>query len=150
MWGVSAVVSAFLDLQGIPPQYFPVILTGAALPGDHHGFHVATDGRPFALVHLDDNWSLSASHELLEMVLDPNGDLTVSGQSLADRYVATGTAARIDNYEPQGTVDYLVEPCDPVESSTYQINGVTVSDFVTPSFYDDFKAVGRQYSFLGW
>ncbi len=149
VWGVSAVVSAFLNLDDVPPQYFPVIIAGDPLPGDHHGFHLATDGRPFALVHLDDNWSLAASHELLEMVLDPNGDLTVSGLSIADRYADGGTAAPIANYEEQRTVDYLVEPCDPVESSTYAINGVTVSDFVTPSFYDDFNAAGRQYSFLG-
>lgn len=158
VWGVSAVVSAFLDLEDVPPQYLPVIVTGKPLPGDHHGFHVATDGRPFALVHLDDHWSLSASHELLEMVLDPSGDLTACGPSIADRYEddrkksgsseATG-ATPVANYKRQGTVDYLVEPCDPVESSTYEINGVTVSDFVTPAFYDEFKAAGRPYSFLG-
>jgi hypothetical protein len=146
VWGVSAVVSAFLNLEDVPPQYFPVILTTEDLPGDHHGFHIATDGRPFALVHLDDTWSLSASHELLEMVLDPNGDLTVSGPSIADEAVKT---TPIEDYVEQGTVDYLVEPCDPVESSTYEINGVTVSDFVTPSFYDEYSAAGRQYSFLG-
>ena len=143
-WGVSAVVTPFLCLEDLPPQYLPVIVTPEALPGDHHGFHLAADGRPFALVHQDDGWSLSASHELMEMVLDPGGLLTVSGPSLRDAYhratgqdpvheAAGGTGG--GEYAEQGTVDYLVEPCDPVEGASYTIDGVTVSDFVTQHYY---------------
>jgi hypothetical protein len=157
-WGVSAVVTPFLCLEDLPPQYLPVIVTPEALPGDHHGFHLAADGRPFALVHQGDGWSLSASHELMEMVLDPGGLLTVSGPSLRDAYhratgqdpvgeAAGGTGG--GNYAQQGTVDYLVEPCDPVEGASYTIDGVAVSDFVTQHYYQVTGGQPRRCSFLG-
>lgn len=157
-WGVSAVVTPFLCLEDLPPQYLPVIVTPDDLPGDHHGFHVAADGRPFALVHEDGGWSLSASHELMEMVLDPSGLLTVSGPSLRDEYhratgqdpvnaAAGGTGG--GQYAEQGTVDYLVEPCDPVEGASYTIDGVTVSDFVTQHYYQVTGGHPRRCSFLG-
>ena len=154
-WNLSAVVSPFLCLEDVPPQYLPVIITSEALPGDHHGFHVAADGRPFALVHRDDGWSLSASHELMEMVLDPGGLLTVSAPSLRDEYRrATGKdpvdpAAGAEAYADQGVVDYLVEPCDPVEGASYTIDGVTVSDFVTQHYYVVTGGQPRRCSFLG-
>jgi hypothetical protein len=158
IWGVSSVVTPFLCLEDVPPQYLPVILHPEPLPRGEHGFHLAADGRPFALVHLDADWSVTASHELMEMVLDPAGVLTVSAPSLRDVYYeimgedpwpgASGDAAD-RTFKPQGAVDYLVEPCDPVEDArTYTIDGVTVSDFVTPCYYDSFGPTGRRYSFL--
>ncbi|MGZ4298643.1 MAG: hypothetical protein ACXVE4_14650, partial [Solirubrobacteraceae bacterium] len=171
VWGVSAVVTPFLALEHVPPQYSPVIIARKELPRGEHGFHLAADGRPFALVHRGADWSVTASHELMEMVLDPAGVLTASAPSLRDRYYEVmretpwagahdatdegtiadtvgGAAAK--KYKGQGMVDYLVEPCDPVEDADiYTIDGVKVSDFVTPHYYDSFGPTGRRYSFLG-
>ena len=118
------------------------------LPRGHHGFHLGADGRPFALVFRGKRWSVTASHELMEMILDPSGTLTVSAPSLADECAANGV--KPPGYTKQGMVEYLVEPCDPVEEvDPYTIDGVEVSDFVTPAYYDSFGASGVRYSFLG-
>jgi hypothetical protein len=46
---------------------------------------------------------------------------------------------------------YLVEVCDPCEPGQcgYEVNGVQLSDFVTPHYYDPNGATGVQYSFRG-
>jgi hypothetical protein len=51
----------------------------------------------------------------------------------------------------QGTVEYLVEVCDPSEAVefTYRINGVVVSDFYRPSFFDPVSNGRVPYSFTG-
>jgi hypothetical protein len=41
------------------------------------------------------------------------------------------------------------EVCDPVESATYVIGAVTVSDFVTPAFFDDQAPAGSRFDHLG-
>ncbi len=41
------------------------------------------------------------------------------------------------------------EVCDPVESSTYAIGDVTVSDFVTPAFFDDQPVAGSKFDHTG-
>jgi hypothetical protein len=41
------------------------------------------------------------------------------------------------------------EVCDPVESATYTIGNVTVSDFVTPAFFDDQPLAGASFDHLG-
>ena len=47
--------------------------------------------------------------------------------------------------------NYLVEACDPCEGNAdgYQIQGVLVSDFITPRFYDALSTPGTRYSFTG-
>jgi hypothetical protein len=48
-------------------------------------------------------------------------------------------------------VTYLVEVCDPCEAEkyAYEVNGVRLSDFITPHYYDPNGATGVQYSFRG-
>jgi hypothetical protein len=41
------------------------------------------------------------------------------------------------------------EVCDPVESATYTIGDVTVSDFVTPAFFDDDPLAGSEFDHIG-
>jgi hypothetical protein len=41
------------------------------------------------------------------------------------------------------------ETCDPVESSTYVIGSVTVSDFVTPAFFDEQAPANSKFDHLG-
>lgn len=148
IWDVSAVVTPFLSLEDVPPQYCPIVLTNDPLPRGDHGFHLSADGRPFALVFRGERWSVTASHELMEMVLDPSGTLTVSGDSLADNNPRC--VADPPGYHEQGIVDYLLEPCDPVEEADgYEIDGVPVSDFVTPAYYESFAVPGGRYSFRG-
>jgi hypothetical protein len=63
------------------------------------------------------------------------------------RRVASGRSPKRD----QGQVEFLIEACDPCEAATfaYTINGVLVSDFITPHYYDPRTTTGARYSFTG-
>lgn len=64
------------------------------------------------------------SHEVLEILADPD----------ANRWADNGT-----------TKLWALEVCDPCESTAYAVNGVTVSDFVFPSWFD--PGARRPYDF---
>jgi hypothetical protein len=134
VWSVSATVDAFPDLRSVPVGYWPVIIVDDVK--DAGGYHLDKNGHPYALVEYSASWSLTASHETIEMLCDPWG-----------RRVAAGRSPK----RGQGQVEFLVEACDPCESAqfAYTINGVLVSDFITPHFYDPRKSAGGRYSFTG-
>lgn len=92
------------------------------------GYHETTAaglplGKVFAKTTLDDGALVSvvASHELLEMLADPYIDLTVFDQGS----------------NPHSGTLYMNEVCDAVEADQYgyDIDGVTVSDFVLPDWF---------------
>ena len=87
------------------------------------GVHLDTHGHPYAEVSVFGDWHVTASHEVLEMLVDPRGH----------RFV---TAPSIRPSDGAALVSYLVEVGDPVEALTYDINGFGVSDFITPAWYD--------------
>ncbi len=76
------------------------------------------------------DWSVSSvlSHEVLEMYIDPNCNLWAN--------------------DGQGSA-YSFEVCDPVEAPTYDISGISVSNFVTPSWFDPLAASSAQFDKLG-
>jgi hypothetical protein len=47
---------------------------------------------------------------------------------------------------PKG--EYSVEICDPVENDSYDIDGVSVSNFVTPRYFDPLAPAGSQFDYL--
>jgi hypothetical protein len=141
-WDVPAVVSAFESLEDVPPHYIPIAITQDELPGRRRAFHFTLGGSAFALIKYEEDWSLAASHELLEILCDPTGQVTAGGPSLLD-------LQKKPNQRPQGDVDYLLEISDACETQTYKIDGVLVSDFVTPQFYDAVAIKGERYSFTG-
>jgi hypothetical protein len=134
IWGVAATVDVFPSLRAVPAGYWPVVIVddvrGAA------GYHQDSHGQPYALVEYSASWSLTASHEVLEMLCDPWGQRVAAGRS---------------PMREQGQVEFLVEACDPCEAAAYAytINGVLVSDFITPYFYDPRRTIGARYSFTG-
>jgi hypothetical protein len=138
IWQTSATVDAFENLEDIPLDYWPMIVRDD-IGFNAAGIHLDRNGQPFALISSSDDidvWSLTASHETLEMLVDPFGDRQVAGDSIKSG---------------QGRVNYLVEVCDPPEDASfaYTVNGVLVSDFYTPSFFDPLAAPGVRYSFTG-
>ena len=76
------------------------------------------------------DWSVSStlSHEVLEMLVDPNCNLWAND--------GKGSA-------------YSLEVCDPVEAPTYTVSGVSVSNFVTPSWFDPLAPATAQFDKLG-
>jgi len=136
IWDISATVDAFAKLEDVPLDYWPMIVRDD-IGFNAAGIHLDKNRQPFALISSSndrDTWSLTASHEALEMLVDPFGDRLVAGDSPK---------------AGQGRVNFLVEVCDPSEAAAfaYSINSVLVSDFYTPHFFDPITASGVRYSF---
>jgi hypothetical protein len=138
IWDMSATVDSFEKLEDVPPGYWPVIIMDDIGTPGAAGIHQDKDGQPFALVTAGDldTWSLTASHETIEMLVDPSGNRIVAGDSPKN---------------DQGRVTFLVEPCDPSEAADfgYSVNGILVSDFYTPRYFDPVAASGVRYSYTG-
>lgn len=136
IWNIDASVDAFASLDDVPLGYWQVLIDDT-IPFDAAGIHLNGDnGQPYALVTYSDDWSLTTSHEVIEMLVDPSGNRTVAANS---------------PMAGQGRVLVLVETCDPSEASQfgYTVNGILVSDFYTPQFFDPVQASGVRYSFQG-
>jgi len=139
-WAVKATVDAFPTLEDVPIGYWPIIMMDDINEPGAAGFHTEdSNGQPFALVTASDDldvWSLTASHEMLEMLVDPSGNRLMAGDS-----------PKTD----QGRVQFLVEVCDPPEDArfAYTVNGILVSDFYSPHYFDPVAAQGVRYSFTG-
>jgi hypothetical protein len=75
------------------------------------------------------------SHEILEMIADPSANL------YADGYL---------NGNEDKAALIAFEVCDPVQDRLYAINGIKVSDFVTPEWFEPGHKPGSvQFSHLG-
>jgi hypothetical protein len=91
------------------------------------GYHSQNHrGIPYGFVFTDvaekvhEQWSTTLSHEVLELIADPDVNLMVVGPNPAN---------------PNGAVLRPYEVCDPVQSDTYEIDDVIVSNFVTPLYF---------------
>jgi hypothetical protein len=86
------------------------------------------DGMPqskvFVKTTLDngDLVSVSASHELVEMLVDPAINLMSTG--------------------PDTKTIYAYESADPVEALSFPVNGIPMSDFVYPAYFEEFHKAG--------
>jgi hypothetical protein len=143
LWGVQATVDAFASLDDVPTGYWPVILTDHVDAGA--GVHLDDEGQPYALVEAGanhPNWTVTASHEVLEMLVDPFGRRLVAG-ALPPQAEGDPVVAGLSR------VQYLVEVCDPSEDETfaYTVNDVLVSDFYTQNFFDPVASACVRYSF---
>jgi len=144
-WNVRATVRYLPDPKSIPVGVWPVFLT-AKLPPDEGGVHLDKKNQPYALVIATAQgaeWTIDASHEILEMLVDPSGNRLQTSRSI--KIVGKGVQ---DN---AGEFEYIVEVCDPCEADqyAYSIQGIAVSDFITPHFYDPVATDGTRYSFGG-
>ena len=106
------------------------------IPYDAQGIHLDNQWGPYSLILWDAGWSLTASHECLEMLADPYG-----------RRLRKGPSPKAG----QGEVQFLVEVCDPCEADryAYAVNQVAASDFYTPQYFAASAATGSRYSYTG-
>jgi hypothetical protein len=144
-WPISATVTYLPNPDKIPAGIWPVQLV-KTLPPDEGGFHSDKHKQPYAKViasKADPSWTIDASHEILEMLVDPYGNRMQSSVAIE--------IVRGKIQDGTGQYGYLVEACDPCEDNSYAytINGVAVSDFITPHFYDPMVTSGTRYSFTG-
>jgi hypothetical protein len=135
IWDIQATVDAFHTLTDVPLGYWPIVIKDT-IGYSAAGIHLDKNNQPFALVSSRQDWSLTASHEALEMLADPFGSRTIAGDSPMSN---------------QGRVEFLVEVSDPSEAAAfgYTVNSILVSDFYTPNYFDPVRATGIRYSFTG-
>lgn len=133
-WGVDAELTIVATGGNPPTGSWWLVLLDDSDQANALGYHdLTTEGLPMGKVFAASDlkagtlWSVTASHELLEMLGDPNINLTVFVQN-------SNTAG----------VLYAYEVCDACEDDSYgyPIDSVTVSDFVYPSWFESFRAEG--------
>lgn len=132
-WGINAQLN-FIPVTSKPPRrYWWLVILDNSDQAGALGYHDLTkDGQPlgkvFAKTDLDygDQWTVSASHELLEMLADPDINLTV--------FIQKNNSGRLFAYEV----------CDACESdkNAYMIGNTLVSDFVYPAWFESFRKTG--------
>ncbi|MBV9992933.1 MAG: hypothetical protein JOZ72_16775 [Alphaproteobacteria bacterium] len=136
----------FLPIWGYPVRLYN---TDRPRPGDWRliyfddaeqagflGYHELTDeGQPISKVFVKptlkngDQISVTASHELFEMAIDPIANLWAEG--------------------PDG-IEYAYEMSDAVEEDVFEVDGMQMSNFVHPAWFEPFKhAHGTKFDHLG-
>ena len=134
VWGTDAELT--IVPKGAQPatgSWWLVLLDDSDQAGalGYHDF--TTEGLPIGKVFAASDlkagtsWTVTASHELLEMLGDPNVNLTVFVQN-------SNTAGIL----------YAYEVCDACEDDSlgYKIDDILLSDFVYPSWFESFRAEG--------
>ena len=108
---------------------------------DALGYHEANfKGIPFGFVYpqvskkLGENWTVTLSHEALELLGDSQANLLVQGPHPE---------------HPQRLVYHWFEMCDAVQDETYTIDGIEVSNFVLPLYFTMDNEPGSRNDFLG-
>lgn len=149
---LTAALQKCYDKHFLPVWGYPVKLYNTTKPKpsdwrliyfenpDHkhvEGFHQLTHrGRPLAKVFvkssLDDGVpvSVTASHELFEMVIDPLANLWANA---ADK-----------------RTQYAYETCDAVEEDVFMVDGLPMSNFLHPAWFEPIKHPrGTKFDHMG-
>lgn len=99
------------------------------------GYHADDGMTPYAVIdgrQLPRDVLVTLSHELLEMAVDPWGNERHGAR------LPRGVEQHFETFglpTPKTHVSYLLEPCDPCEATTYEINRFPVSDFLRHAWY---------------
>src|SRR5215813_3584550 len=123
VWGTPAKLIKTKGFQ--KGAWAMVFLDDADQPGALAYHDLTPDGLPVSKVFmkttLDDGGlvSVSASHELVEMLVDPAINMMTSG--------------------PDSKTIYAYESADPVEELSFPVNGIQMSDFVYPAYFEVFR-----------
>jgi hypothetical protein len=138
-WETGAEVTIEQE-ERAPSEAWQLVLLDDSDQADALGYHDLTEtGRPLGKVFVRSvresggQWSVAASHELLEMMADPDINLAAEGFAPND---------------PKTAAFYAYENCDPVQGDSYAIDGVTVSNFVYPEFFEMNPARGARFDHL--
>jgi hypothetical protein len=126
-WG-SSVDFVFVPKSQKPPvaDWYAVFLDTSDSPGALAYHDVGPNGQPLSKIftkterQAGESPSIGFSHEIIECIGDPSANVTLKG------------------LDPSGKPCLMYqELCDPCESSFYQIDGVTLSDFVFPNWFNE-------------
>jgi hypothetical protein len=107
---------------------------------DALGYHDTNfRGIPYSFVfrelseQLGESWTVTFSHEALEMIGDPEVNLLVAGPHPSN---------------PKKEVFHWYEMCDAVQSETYKVDGIEVSNFVLPLYFTVNDEKGGRNDFM--
>jgi hypothetical protein len=123
VWATPAKLIKSSDF--VAGDWAMVFLDDADQPGALAYHDLTPDGWPLSKVFVrttlenNDKVSVSASHELVEMLVDP-----------AINMYATG---------PDPKTVYAYESADPVEELSFNVKGIPMSDFVHPAYFEIFR-----------
>ena len=108
---------------------------------DADGYHNANfSGIPYGFVFLEvskklkEDWTVTLSHEALELLADPEANLLVQGPHPKER---------------KRRVFHWFEMCDAVQDESYEIDGISVSNFILPLYFTSGDERGGRNDFLG-
>ena len=148
-WSMGALLRLEGEAGSRPTPQNPVDMRGDAIlylwnetniPGAL-GYHDRNNhGIPFGFVFTElsasigENWTVTLSHEALELIADPEVNLLVAGPHPGD---------------PSKEVFHWYEMCDAVQDETYKIDNVEVSNFVLPLYFTGGEEHGSRNDFLG-
>ena len=125
VWGTPAKL---VRASGFVRRAWAMVFLDDADVKDALAYHDLTpDGFPLAKIFVrttlrnGDKVSVSAAHELAEMLVDPAINLASTG--------------------PRNML-YAYETADPVESEEFPVDGVPMTDFVYPSYFEAFRKPG--------
>lgn len=142
IWSIDAELAHVPRGQGPAPGSWWLVILDKSDQAGALGYHdLTTDGNPigkvFAQSDLEANSSISVtiSHELLEMLADPWISL----------------CAEVDLPKKKGQV-VAWEVCDAPEDDAlgYPIDGIMVSDFVTPWWFNMTPPAGAKFDYMGY
>ncbi len=127
VWGTDATLTFVPKGQKPDPAAWQLVMLDNADQAGALGYHDLTSaGLPLGKVFAGTdktygyNWTVTTSHELLEVLGDPDVNLVVFTQDSAGNVAA-----------------YAYEACDACEADVYGyvVDGITVSDFVYPAWF---------------
>lgn len=126
VWGTPAKLTKSTDF--VKGAWAMIFLDTADQPGALAYHDLTPEGLPLAKVFVKttldnhDQVSVSASHELVEMLVDPAINMMTTG--------------------PDPKTMYAYESADPVEALSFDVNGIPMSDFVYPAYFEKFRGPG--------
>jgi len=126
IWGTPAKLIKSTDF--VKDAWAVVFLDDADQPGALAYHDLTPEGLPLSKVFVrttlanGDLVSVSTSHELVEMLVDPAINMMTTG--------------------PDPKTIYAYESADPVEALSFDVNGIAMSDFVYPSYFEVFHKPG--------
>lgn len=137
--GVTAWLIQILKGQPVPPAVWRIVLRDTSDDPTAEGYHLVTpDGFPIAYSFPKTNmldkvdWRTVLSHEAGEFRVDP---------------WANDCAPGVINGKVVFRSKEIADPCED-DSFAYSINGIPMSDFVTPKYFEDESQSGP-YDFMG-
>jgi hypothetical protein len=139
-WGLKAELRMIRKAARVPSGVMIINVRDKSDVKGTAGYHWTEDGLPVTYVFAKDDMahgrgldglSSTLSHEVIEMLVDPEVNLYAMGVDPKDR---------------RKKALFPYEACDPVQGNRYRIGGVAVSDFVFPEWFEPERPEGERFN----